>query len=111
MAFKRMPCRCGRKMEHCLASTRCTVLGSAPEKHGIVISNKDALILDGEEKEEAERRIAELDQKVEELSQLMDKTTDETEKARLLDELMQTYRETNRWLCAIGADESQMYDI
>ena len=35
------------------------------EKHGIVISNKDALILDGEEKEEAERRIAELDQKVE----------------------------------------------
>ena len=38
------------------------------EKHGIVISNKDALILDGEEKEEAERRIAELDQKVEELS-------------------------------------------
>ena len=81
------------------------------EKHGIVISNKEALILDGEEKEEAERRIAELDQKVEELSQLMDKTTDETEKARLLDELMQTYRETNRWLCAIGADESQMYDI
>jgi len=62
-------------------------------------------------KQQFREKIAKLDQEVKELEAKLETTQDEAQRDAITDELYSLMSKTNRYLRAIGADESEMYDL
>jgi predicted nucleic acid-binding Zn-ribbon protein len=58
-----------------------------------------------------ELAIKELTDRIEEIQSILKEVNDENEREKLIQEVLTAARKVNRYLRAIGADESEMYDL